>query len=313
MASPVDLAEACFSVPAVRALRSIHPQSTMVVLCPERLAPLWRTVVEPNNVVVYPDKASVRQIERVLRECEVEFESSIVWGVSEVAKAFTRMGILQRLGYPAKGVKKNLTEFVEVVTSPGPIEHRVKHYLRLVDKLGGTSMVRENFQTLPLKPAPKIPRIVLAPASEYGEAFNWPVERFKEVVDALLEVHGEVEPIVAVLDDDPVCVRLASLLDCEVVSGEGKVLDVLPHCSALLGCDGEVAHLAAHVGLPAVVIFGPNEPEWKRPLGKQSRLVREHVACSPCFLTKCPLDLRCQNEVGVERVVSELEGALAGR
>ena len=92
-----------------------------------------------------------------------------------------------------------------------------------------------------------------------------------------------------------------------------KTIQSLPYSSVLLACDGEMAHLAAHVGLPAVVIFGPNEPDWKRPLGKQSRVLREHVACSPCYLEKCPLDHRCQSAVTAEMVVVELEAALAVR
>ena len=68
--------------------------------------------------------------------------------------------------------------------------------------------------------------------------------------------------------------------------------------------------MAAHIGLPAAVIFGPNAPEWKRPLGKQSIVVRDHVACSPCFLDKCPLDSRCQTQVTVDMVVDALEQAL---
>ncbi len=71
--------------------------------------------------------------------------------------------------------------------------------------------------------------------------------------------------------------------------------------------------MAAHVGLPAAVVFGPNEPEWKRPLGKQSRVIREHVACSPCYLPKCPMDLRCQDEVTPEMVAVALEEALVVR
>ena len=80
-----------------------------------------------------------------------------------------------------------------------------------------------------------------------------------------------------------------------------------------MASDGEVAHWAAHIGLPAVVIFGPGEPDWMRPLGKQSRVVRERAACSPCYLSKCPLDHRCLNEIRVEDVEMALESSLAER
>jgi hypothetical protein len=31
-------------------------------------------------------------------------------------------------------------------------------------------------------------------------------------------------------------------------------------------------------------------------------VVRRHVECAPCLLAKCPLDMRCQNELETDRV-----------
>jgi len=63
-----------------------------------------------------------------------------------------------------------------------------------------------------------------------------------------------------------------------------------------------VTHLAAHVGATCVTWFGPNDPGWKRPLGRRHVVVRRHVECAPCFLPKCPLDGRCQRELDALRV-----------
>lgn len=320
--APRDLAEACFSVPAVRALKYGRPQGTLAILCEEEQAPLWQTMGEVNYVISYPSKASARQVLKLLQEVDVPFESSIVWESGELVKALDRAGITQRLGYPAKGVGKYLTDPVEVVLTPAPIEHRVRHYLNFVQKLGVEAYIRENFVTPPLQPAPEKLRIALAPGSEFGEPYQWPLDRFVEVVDIMEQRYQEIDWVVLGDGDSKhsqaACRGLASALGSKVkndinVSSVASALEALPHCSALLACDGYTAHLAAHAGLPAVVMFGPNEPEWKRPLGKQSRVVREHVACSPCYLTKCAFDMRCQDEITVGRVVGELEKALATR
>lgn len=296
VAAPHDLTEACFSVPAVRALRHFRPQSTLVILCPESQAPVWKMMNELNEVITYPDNASARQIGKLLAGNDTRFESAISWEAGEAAKAFARAEILQRLGYPAPGLARFLTDTVEVVLPPSPIEHRVRHYLNFVKKLGGDAFVKINFQTHPLGAAPQPFRIALAQGSQYGESYQWPQEKFKEVV-------AEIERRYP----DTVWVNIVSKSDV------GENLSELCECSALLACDSEIAHLAAHVGLPSAVIFGPNEPEWKRPLGKQSHVVREHVACSPCYLAKCPLDHRCQNDVTVEMVVDALVLALSSR
>ena len=126
VAAPIALTEACLAAPAVRALRNFRPESTMAVICPETQEPLWQKMSELNHVITYPEKASSRQIAKIIADHEVNFESAICWEPSEVAKAFHRLDILQRLGYPAKGVEKYLTDPIHVVLDPGPIEHRVR-------------------------------------------------------------------------------------------------------------------------------------------------------------------------------------------
>ncbi|MBT8037018.1 MAG: hypothetical protein KJO21_05695 [Verrucomicrobiae bacterium] len=324
VASPVDFAEACFSVPAVRALASFRPQSAIHVLCPESQQAIWQSVEALDRVIVYPDKASARQIASMLKLEDVAGECAISWESGEAAKALARVGVVQRLGYPAAGLQKYLTDTVEVVRKPEPIVHRVRHYLNFVKKLGGDVLVKSHFQTPPLLAAPEVMRIALSPDSEYGLSYRWPLERMKQVVETINTRYDEVEWVILGMGGhgkpkrDDACAELETMLGADVKNhaqdwGREKIMHALRSCSALLACDGELPHLAAHVGLPAAVIFGPNEPAWKRPLGKQSRVVREHVACSPCYLSPCPIDHRCQNDVTVVSVVAALEDALSDR
>ncbi len=322
VAAPMDFTEACFSAPAVRALKNARPQGTLAIVCTEEQVPLWQLMPQVDQVISYPVKASSRQIAKLLSESDTVFESSIVWEAGEAAKALARAGILQRFGYPAKGLGKFLTDPVEIVLTPAPIEHRVRHYLNFIQKLGVKAYKKENFSPGALKPPPEKLRIAIAPASSMGESYEWSLERFAELVEVMNERYGDVDWVI--LGDGSSTLSQArcselqnqlgeSVKDYSAEWGMRELLAALPHCSALLACDSETAHLAAHVGLPAAVIFGPNEPDWKRPLGKQSRVIREHVACSPCFESKCPLDMRCQEQVSVEMVTSELEKALAVR
>ena len=322
IAAPVVLTEACLSAPAVRAFRHFRPNSTLAIVCPESQTALWEVMKEVDHVISYPDKASARQIAKAIQGCKVQFESAIAWEAGEVAKAFYKLNILQRLGYPAKSLKSYLTDPVNVVVDSGPIEHRVRFYLNLVHGLGGSPFVKKTFITPELAKLPAKPLIVLSPASEYGMTYQWPVENFVLLVEAYEAAHGEADWLVISADsnnckglaNEELKNKLGEKVKVDAESWEiSQTLDELTRCSAVVSSDNILAHLAAHVGLPAAVVFGPNEPEWKRPLGRQSRVVREHVACSPCFLAKCPLDMRCQDEVSVQMVLSQLEEALAER
>jgi len=292
--SPLEFVEACFLVPAMRALRRMDQVEKLVVLTPESLEKFWLSVPELDGVIAYPDKLPARKIALVLANAEYQFQSVILWGVSEAGKAMVRAGVNQRIGYPAKGVGKWLSDPVRRVSIPGPIEHRVRYYLNLIEELGGDAFVRQNFQTAPLPDGPARLRIALTEESEYGPSYQWSEEKLEAVKLSMEAAHGAIEWVV-------------------VRAGDDKIAEKLPECSCLLACDGEVAHWAAHIGLPAVVVFGPGEPAWKRPLGRQSRVIREHVACSPCYLGKCPLDHRCLDDVQVDEVVAQLNEALAER
>lgn len=290
VAAPEALEEACFSVPAVRAL--IGLSSALSVLCPESQQELWESVLGEDAVYVYPDGARARQLRSLLDGHG--FGCAILWEAGEAARAIAKVGVKRRVGYPAKGLEKHLSQKVERVVDPGPIEHRVRFYLGLAEALGAEAMVRANFEKAPLAEPPGSLRIALARRSGWGESYDWGDERFSQVQAEMEVKHGPINWL-------------------ELEASDRGLLSSLAGCHALLASDGEVAHWAAHLGLPAVVVFGPGEPAWKRPLGKQSRVVRQHVACSPCFLSQCPLDLRCQKAVTVERVVEQLDAALAER
>jgi ADP-heptose:LPS heptosyltransferase len=86
----------------------------------------------------------------------------------------------------------------------------------------------------------------------------------------------------------------------------GELIAELRGCAALVTNDTGTMHLAAHLGVPVVAIFGSTEPALTGPLGRASRVIRHHVECSPCFLRDCPLDFRCMRGVKATEVVRAL-------
>ena len=323
VAAPHDFTEACFSVPAVRALRDFSPEANIAVLCPSSQLTMWqRALPELDHVLDYKERASVGSIASKLKVGEVDFDAAIVWEAGKAAKALSKAGVAQRVGYASGDLEKWLTETVSPVRRAGPIEHRVRHYLGLMKQLGANAFVKASFATPSLPPPPGKISIALAPLSEYGASHQWPLDRFLQVIDMVNERYAGVSWTIFDRQDgkgggDGLDVFEGLLGEEDVDASENweseGFFDQLAACSVLLACDGELAHMAALIGLPATVIFGPNSPEWKRPVSKQSIVVREHVACSPCYLKRCPLDHRCQNDVTVEMVVEGLERAIRMR
>ena len=85
-------------------------------------------------------------------------------------------------------------------------------------------------------------------------------------------------------------------------------MGVLAQLSIFLSNDSGPMHLAAALGVPTLAVFGPTDPKETGPLGPRARYVREPVECSPCLYRDCPIDHRCMERIGVERVYEEAMG-----
>lgn len=294
ISSPVVTDEACFSVPAIRAIHFSDPARMITILCPEELAPVWQTVTGVTEVIAYPASASHRKIVKLLGD----YSQALVWEEGTAAIAISRKNIAKRIGPAGKKLSKWLTNPLELRQSIGPIEHRVKHYLKIAEKLGGQPFEAVNFQAPPRATLPAQLRIGIIPGSDFGPSAEWGIKNFRELM-----VQLDAEFVIFETGGRPVTKKLS---DLGKIVQEEDVFSELASCHLVIGNDSSIPHLASHRGTPCVVIFGPNEPAWKRPLGKIHRVIHHQVACSSCFLDKCPLDHRCLKGITVEEVLVQV-------
>jgi len=134
---------------------------------------------------------------------------------------------------------------------------------------------------------------------------RWPVSRFIQVA-ARLKADGLKPEFVL----GPAEENLAHEL--QHPQRRVHVLDDLPQLAALLksaggyiGNDSGASHLAAYLGLPATVIFGPADPKRWAPVGRAVKIVRPGLQCRPCFETEpvnCD-DPQCLVGTSVQKVV----------
>jgi heptosyltransferase-2 len=82
-----------------------------------------------------------------------------------------------------------------------------------------------------------------------------------------------------------------------------QFMGVLARCQMLICNDSGPMHIATALEVPVVAIFGPTEPAWFGPIGKQHRVVLQPgFWCRPCF-DYCHFDQPyCLRTVAVESV-----------
>lgn len=302
IASPLAISEAVFSAPAVRSLRDPIGDGLITILASSETAPLWRSLVEVDEVIECQLSDSTRQIARSLRRSSGFFNLSLAWDDSPATRAFAKVGIPERIGFSEDKTAKSLTRTIKVQREPGPIEHRVKDYLDIAQKLGADPYLPTHFAPPERPLSQKTSTVIFSPGSDFGPAAEWPVERFQELARQISRDH-EIKILPAPNRPGPAN-SLARLLGVSVINYSGdQLLQFLASAHFLVASDSSVPHLASFVGTPSLVIFGPNQPDWHRPLGKIHQVVHQHVACSGCLLNKCPLDHRCMEELTLDRVL----------
>jgi ADP-heptose:LPS heptosyltransferase len=84
---------------------------------------------------------------------------------------------------------------------------------------------------------------------------------------------------------------------------------LLSHCAGYLGNDSGVSHLAAALGLPTVVLFGPTDTSFWSPQGPAVRSLNPNISCAPCdreTMKSCSTKA-CLKELGIQQVVEVME------
>lgn len=83
----------------------------------------------------------------------------------------------------------------------------------------------------------------------------------------------------------------------------------LRRCRVVVSNDTGAAHLAAALGRPTIVLFGPTDPRRTCPRGPNVYPVSVDCSCQPCLSHDCPLEHRCMDDLEVETVLKVVTDA----
>jgi ADP-heptose:LPS heptosyltransferase len=141
---------------------------------------------------------------------------------------------------------------------------------------------------------------------------RWPTARFIELAwrlavkekRKLLVIEGPAEPGLAR--------QIAQTLSTGVLFSEAAPLDllaaVIESCHFFVGNDSGLAHLAAALDVPCLVLFGPTAPDHWAPLGLNVRSIRNQKYCEGCA---CGTNHHtCLENLTVEEIIDAMHPVL---
>ena len=136
---------------------------------------------------------------------------------------------------------------------------------------------------------------------------GWALENFIELGEKLV-ADGASIVLTGSADDRPDVDKLAARVPARDLAGQTSVRElaaIIQRLDLFVSVDSGPAHMAAAVGTPLVVLWGPAILEQVRPMSSTSpvRVLRHVVPCAPCYET--PLMKTCQQNICMEGITPE--------
>ena len=331
--------DAVLTVPALRELRRVLPQAHITLATRPWAEGVFASADFIDDLLIIEAERGVRGFFRQLRAWRGRrFDAALLFP-NAFAPALTAFAarVPLRFGYATDGRAALLTHSLPVPDWRST-RHEVFYYLNLVSELeraltGATAAVEREPRTdlhvseLRKAEAAKLlhargvtftrPLVALCPGSTNSRAKRWPADRYAALADMMIEEAGVEVLLIGAREELGVTREVVALMRRApvVLTGETDLAEsvaVLSHVDLLVTNDTGPAHVAAALGRPVVVVFGPTNPLTTRPFSDLAEVVRRPPDCAPCMLRDCPIDHRCMTAISPAEVFAR-SLALLGR
>lgn len=326
-----SIGDTVLSTPSLLALKRFLPQASVDILLEDWVAPVLDGFPHVDNVVTFKrGSASARaRVARRLRASRYDVVYNLHGGTT--ATFLTRAtGAKHRVGYQAYQYARLHNHL-----SPSPLllwqrdqAHSVEQQLALLGWTGipvsdrpptqlavteeAAVAIESRLESAGLMGAPFA---VIHPAAAF-DTKRWAAENFGQVAS---ELARQGFPIVAITTPNEM--HIVDELKRNTSAAVLALTDLsLPEITALLqrarlfiGNDSGIAHIAAAVKAPSVVIFGSsNRAHWRPWATAAAEVVYEEMECQPCHGYCCEKfeQPECIKRVPIERVMASVERVL---
>lgn len=335
------IGDAVMTLPALRALRKVYPESHISLLVKPSVAPIFEKDPSIDRIVLYEDhfKGVIGKLRLAYRLRKMGFSKAVLFQNAFDAAVITFFaGIPERVGYG-----RDRRGFL--LTKPIPFNdddkrfHHIDYYLNLISELQAPSSklqtnnfhpwiylsiderlaARERLSQL------KRPILGINPGATYGPAKRWFPERFAEVAGwfirdtggsvVIFGGHSEVETAEEIFQKLTLNLptlnfelrtqksELSFMLNLTGKTSLRELIILISECDAFVTNDSGPMHISYAVGTPLVAIFGSTDPELTGPVGDGNEVIKCDLSCSPCFERRCKYnDMRCMYAITSEDV-----------
>ena len=326
-----SIGDTVLSTPSAFALKRFLPRVQVDILVEDWVAPLLSNHPHIDKVIVLEGRGLIARA-RAARE--VRFANYDV--VYNLHGGTTATFLTRATGAPHRvGFRTYQYAQLHTHTAPSPLllwgqqqTHSVEQQLALLGWTGVpvTDRPRTQLGVDPEAAAAINQRLadaglvdrkiaLIHPAAAFATK-QWSPENFARVAEFLAE-QGFAPVAIVAPHESAVLEKLLAELSIQILSFDDLPLDEVTALAAksqlFVGNDSGIAHIAAAVGTPSVVIFGSSNIAHWRPWNRAAaEVVFEEMPCQPCHGYFCGKfeQPECILRVPVERVVAAIDRVL---
>lgn len=325
---PNPLGDVVMATPLLALLRDALPAARIVAAGADVLAPLLEGQPGLDAFLPLPRSArsgrgAIGRQAAILRAAAADAVLILPNSWSSALAAW-RAGIPRRLGRRGGGRGLLLTARLDPIPAPGPM---TEWYADLLPLLGIARPPRGSLPAarLVLTRPPPAPLdsggdwFGVAPGAAFGPSKLYPDAALAVAVAQTSRQHRLRVAWIGAPSERERLERLAAAARAQgggesvvIAADLGAAKSALAACTALLAMDNGARHVAAALGVPQAVIYGPTHPAWSaHALERTVILRREGLPCLACHHKLCPLaDHPCMNRLAPDEVADAMTRAL---
>jgi len=340
--------DAAMTVPALRNLRRLFPNSHITLATRSSAKGLFSEAEFLDDLLVH-EGSGLRSVVHQVREWRRRnFDLAVLLPNSlETALVASLARVPLRVGYATDGRQRLLTYPLDLPEWRRS-KHEVFYYLNIIARLEWLVNREQTFlntqpdASLEVAEPRKVAAldflrrqgitgirgitgitdhrllIAICPGSINSRAKRWPSERYAALADRFIDECGADILLIGSGAEVEVSLDVSGRMHNNPVMLTGKtdlaqLVAVLSLVDLLVTNDTGPAHIAAGLGRPTLVIFGPTNPLTTRPFSPLAEIVRSAPDCAPCMLRDCPIDHRCMTAITPDEVFRRALTSLPSR
>ncbi|HEY8559405.1 MAG TPA: glycosyltransferase family 9 protein [Pyrinomonadaceae bacterium] len=328
-----SIGDTVLATPSLIALRRFLPEARIDVLVEDWVAPVLEGLSEVDNILTVSRKSKKSRLAAARKIRQTRYDVAFNLHGGTTATFFVRVsGARHRVGFAQYSYS---FLYNHLLSSPldywnAPVLHSAEQQLALLGFVGvpvadrpksRLAVTEKASDSVEKRLQSKIenlqPEIALLHPVAATETKQWATENYARVAE-YLSSKGFRTVAVATANERTVLENLKKLANAPLLTFDDLTLPEITalaaRASVFVGNDSGIAHVAAAVGTPSVVIFGSsNRNHWRPWTNAPHAIVYENFACQPCAGYFCKeFDApRCILSVKTENVIAAIEKVLA--